>query len=153
MKPAKATLVVICLVACITGFSQPAPNAPWVFQSGAGDYVLTIPAGWREITKAEFDTQGKLFKERTGNAPSEYETGFQISGRRPFEYPYIFVERSFLTPISYTDLKTRLKSQVTAGGTKDVSQETGSLMHTAVHEYSLPRSAKSGCFGFGGKYA
>jgi len=91
---------------------QTGAREPLVYQAEKGDYALTLPPEWRQITKTEFDAQGRLFKEQTGNAPPRYDAGFQLSSKEAFDYPYILVKHDSSQRVSFEGLKAEVNSRI-----------------------------------------
>jgi hypothetical protein len=124
-------------------FGQSKSAAPWTFRSSEGDYVLTLPAGWRQITVAEFDAQEKLFKGKTGNPAPKYDVGFQLANREPFEYPYIFVQHGIRRPMPFDDLRTQVNSQMLSDVARESSKKAAAVIapmqFTAIHPFEERR--------------
>jgi len=130
-------LVAACSLTRTPTFGQARIPAPWRYQSVEGDYVLTLPPGWRQITNAEFGAQEKLFKDQTGDPAPKYDAGFQLVRRKPFEYPYMFVQHGIRRPISYGELKAQVNSQLLSESAREASEKaapvTGPMRFTAIH--------------------
>jgi hypothetical protein len=58
------------------------------------DFSFTLPNGWTQITKTEYEHQAAVYKQETGTNPPEMELGFHLSGREPFELPNMFISHS-----------------------------------------------------------
>jgi hypothetical protein len=139
MKRLAWMIVAACSLLYTPTFGQPRLSPPWTYQSNEGDYVLSLPTGWRQVTKVEFEAQAKLFKERTGNIAPNYDSGFQLADREPFEYPYpyIFVQRAIPRPMSYDQLKVQVDSQMLSRAAKEASGKLAAVLapirFTAIH--------------------
>ncbi|MBL8795131.1 MAG: hypothetical protein JNM56_14575 [Planctomycetia bacterium] len=99
----------VLAVVWLLGFALAAPGQaeePFVYIDPVHHFRMTLPADWKEISRAALDRAAGLQSDQPG-VGRRYHVGFQLRDRGEFEYPCILIQTS---PANPTDLVTLRRS-------------------------------------------
>jgi len=68
-------------------------------------YSFSLPSGWRDIPKSIIDEYVDEIVKQTQGKRVEYLTGFQLSEKDYFQYPYILIQKHDINTPSYLQIE------------------------------------------------
>lgn len=136
MKEIAFTLLAITFLS--VGYMHPV-FAQTTYTDTPDHYTFDLPARWEEIPRSVIDQYIDALVQQTQGQRVEYSSGFQLSEKEYFQYPYVLVQEHRLNTPSYSEVENIFGSDFQDFAEENLSEYSELISNASIDKPFLDR--------------